>query len=155
RGRWHSTRPGRRDRRRLRRPTPKTARSLILSKGVPMSRTLAAVVAVLGVLAAARPAPAQDVDPAAYINGLYQGYLGVDAPAHEMALWLEQLRQGASAFDVHAAILGGEGFFNRVGRDPEAFTRAAYRVLGRDPEPNEVRYWVRGLRRYEGDRVRW
>jgi len=113
-------------------------------------------VAVLFVLVTAGATQAQVADPEAFIRGLYRKYLVMDPKVSDIRFWQNELKKGVPPQDIHAIILGSDGYYERYKQLPELFVGGAYsEVLGRTPQPRELRYWLQKLRELDGDRVAW
>jgi hypothetical protein len=92
------------------------------------------------------PVSAQVVgDPVALVDSWYRAYLGRTALNDPgSAGWIDLLRRGSPPASVLAGILGSPEYFNRVGGTMPAFINAIYRdVVGRQPTPGELRFWLR------------
>lgn len=73
----------------------------------------------------------------------FNQYLGRDPSDKELVNWLEALRQGQSISQVQLALLANEQFFNRCDADKRVYiTRMHELLVGREPTPDEMSYWV-------------
>ena len=119
-----------------------------------MVRTL--VLAVPTLLLSVSLAPAQSYsyrpgtpgDPATVNRAWTRGYLRRE-PTPSDSPPVQALRRGVPQEDVQSSILASDEYFKRAGGTTPAYVRQLYvDLLGREPLPAEVNYWV-GRLRYE------
>src|SRR5262249_6677796 len=73
----------------------------------------------------------------------YARYLHRRPDAAGLREWVNQLRNGVSAEQVQAGILGSDEYYKLHGSNPSGFVYALYvDVLGRRPSDQEVQDWV-------------
>ncbi|MCU0703998.1 MAG: DUF4214 domain-containing protein [Fimbriiglobus sp.] len=98
---------------------------------------------------------AQQPDPAVFVRDLYRRYAGIDPDRGTVEVWVRELNRGTPPVEVHAQILGSNQTFERVRRDNATWVRTLYTdVLGREPEPDGLRHWLRRLEELRNDRVK-
>ncbi len=77
------------------------------------------------------------------IQGQYLGHLGRTADPKGLQYWLDYLRKGATLEDLEISFLSTAEYYANAGGAPDAFLHTLYQdVLGRDVDPNGLRYWV-------------
>ncbi|HTU23440.1 MAG TPA: DUF4214 domain-containing protein [Gemmataceae bacterium] len=118
-----------------------------------MTRTLVLSLAVLLVATSLASAqsysyrPATPGDPATLNRSNIKGYLRREPTPRETSS-MQDLRGGSPEY-VKSAVLAGDEYFERAGGTRPAYVRQLYvDVLGREPLPAEINYWV-GRLRYE------
>ena len=92
------------------------------------------------------------------VEASYLGHLGRDADPQGLAFWVDYIHRGATLEDLEISFLGtpeyyagAPALFPNLGlTPPQAFVYAVYKdVLGRDPDPAGLAYWV--IRLGQGD----
>jgi hypothetical protein len=82
------------------------------------------------------------------IANTYQTYLGRSPDAAGAASWLQAMRSGATVQDIEAGFVASDEYYLQAGRTNAAWVTRLYRhVLGRTPQPAEVRHWTGELAR--------
>ena len=119
-----------------------------------MTRTLVLALPTLLLTVSLAPAqsssyrPATPGDPATLNRSFIKGYLRRE-PTPSDTSSMQALRSGGSPEYVQSGILAGDEYFRRAGGTRPAYVRQLYvDVLGREPLPAEINYWV-GRLRYE------
>ncbi len=86
----------------------------------------------------------------------FQKYLGRQPSPQALTFWTNQLRAGAPAIRVRAAILGSDDYLALNGRSDEGFIVGLFRdVAGRPTSVSEVRHQVSRLREKTGTRTQF
>ncbi|HEY7327246.1 MAG TPA: DUF4214 domain-containing protein [Gemmataceae bacterium] len=94
----------------------------------------------------ARPAPTGN--PGTLVRSGYERYLN-RAPGTSGDTWIQAIRNGQTREDFLANLLSSDEYLAEAGGTRPAYVRKLYRdVIGRDPLPAEINYWV-GRLRYE------
>jgi hypothetical protein len=80
-------------------------------------------------------------DPATIVNSWTRGYLRREAaPASP---WIQSLERGRSPLEVQANMLASDEYFRKAGGTEPAYVRQLYMdLLGREPLPPEITYWM-------------
>ena len=93
-------------------------------------------------------------DPiATQIDSWYLRYLHRYADPTGLKAWGDMLRQGSSALEVQAGILGSEEYYRNHANDPGQFITGLYNdVLGRNPSHTQVGAWLDEWDRVGGNR---
>lgn len=82
----------------------------------------------------------------------YERYLHRE-PGPGAGTWIQDMRTGSTPNDVLARILASDEYFKNAGGTRPAYVRQLYAdVIGREPLPAEVNYWV-GRLQYESPRT--
>jgi len=94
-------------------------------------------------------------DETRFVRSIYRHYLRRAPEASELNYWLERFTEGTTFLQAEAQILGSPTYYTEVGRgELRRWFRAAYSdVLGRVPEPREVRDWLKEFERISGPGV--
>jgi hypothetical protein len=86
--------------------------------------------------------------PGTLVRTGYERYLRRE-PGPSGATWVQSLRNGQTREDFLASIMSSDEYLAEAGGTRPAYVRKLYRdVIGRDPLPAEINYWV-GRLRYE------
>lgn len=80
------------------------------------------------------------------ITDAYQHYLGRDPDADGLQFWLAQMRSGRHIERMQAGFVASDEFYGLGGGTPSGWVTLLYQViLGRDPGPSEVAWWVNAI----------
>lgn len=72
----------------------------------------------------------------------YQRYLQRE-PGPGASTWIQDMRTGSTPNDVLGGVLSSDEYFTRAGGNRVGYVRQLYMdVLGREPLPAEINYWV-------------
>lgn len=81
----------------------------------------------------------------------FREYLNRDLRANERAVWENSIDRGVTLEQVQAELLAHNEFYTQANRDDERYIENMYlAVLGRRPQPAEVKAWVRRLEAKSG-----
>lgn len=79
----------------------------------------------------------------AQIRQWFRDYLQRNPTQNELTLWMQALDNGYSLPDVQVELLSQNQVFNQVNRDKQQYIVQLHRfMIGRDPTPEELSYWV-------------
>ncbi|WP_437229839.1 YbaY family lipoprotein [Planctomicrobium sp. SH661] len=73
----------------------------------------------------------------------FNDYIGRNPSDRELVAYLGALRQGQSMAQIQLSLLANENFFNRCDADKRVYIERMHQMLiGRNPTPEELAYWV-------------
>jgi hypothetical protein len=121
-----------------------------------LMKTALGIVALLAISQAAQASQYDDRFAYDTIVGFYQRYLKRSPQPHEVRSHLRGMRQnGISLRELEAGFLASPEYFMLHRRDPRWWVRGMIEdVYDRDPDPGEMRSWMRRLDQFDGDRTR-
>jgi hypothetical protein len=90
-----------------------------------------------------------------FITHLYQEYYLRFPNPSEVEVWMQDVRKGNSLDEIHAAFLGSDEYYARMGRNDSNWFNGMYlTVANRQPTTDVIYYWSNRLRQLNGDRRR-
>jgi hypothetical protein len=114
--------------------------------------------AVLGgvlLLVSAATAEAQ-FSPPAFVDQLYERYFGRQPYLQELDYWLDRMERGDPPIVVEAGIIGSPAYFQQNKYNVTLWVRDVFRkVLGRNPNADELAWWSHRAAQLGGDREQW
>lgn len=73
----------------------------------------------------------------------FNDYIGRNPSDRELVAYLGAIRQGQSMAQIQLSMLANENFFNRCDADKRVYIQRMHQMLiGRNPTPEELNYWV-------------
>jgi len=73
----------------------------------------------------------------------FNDYIGRNPSDRELVAYMGALRQGQSMAQIQLSLLANENFFNRCDADKRVYIERMHQMLiGRNPTPAELNYWV-------------